>query len=104
MTDIKSKILAIMRGVSCTCLAKTPEIKHHKEECINIVCSLRKNKREVWVKEACEYMVSITGEWEYPEHLEDYCDSLYEYYVLSDSEDDQRTPKDAVDEDMTYWE
>lgn len=62
-----------------------------------------KNKREVWVKEACEYMVNITGEWEY-EHLEDYCDSLYEYYVLSNSEDDQCTPKDAVDEDMTYWD
>lgn len=103
MRDIKSKILAIMRGVSCTCLAKTPEIKHHKEEC-KYRMFFEKNKREVWVKEACEYMVSITGEWEYPEHLEDYCDSLYEYYVLSNSEDDQRTPKDAVDEDMTYWD
>lgn len=99
MIGIKSKILAIMDGVSCTCLTKTPEVKHHKEEC-NYRMFFEKSKREVWVKEACEYMVSLTGDSDF---LEEYCDTLYEDYVLFNSEDDQWTPKDAVDEDMTYW-
>jgi hypothetical protein len=64
-------------------------------------------KREQWVAEANAYLISLTGEWDKPEFSEEYCESLYETYVIDDSGllgEDFWSPKDAVDEDMTYWD
>ena len=62
------------------------------------------NKSE-WVKQAVDYMVSVTGEWDVEGRCEEYCESLYETYVEDNyiGEEDC-TPEYAVDEDMTYWE
>ena len=60
--------------------------------------------KEEWIKEAFTYMVSLTGKWEYPENLTDYCESLHEQYVEQEDSEDYWTPQAAVDEDMTYWD
>lgn len=56
-----------------------------------------------WVREAVQHLNSITGKWDYPEQMVEYCESLYETYVEENPED-PFSPKDAVDEDMTYWD
>lgn len=56
-----------------------------------------------WVESAVHYMRSLTGPWENEDNLKDYCESLYESYV-EDMSDSPCSPKDAVDEDMTYWD
>ena len=56
-----------------------------------------------WVNKAMQYMRRLTGPWENEENLKDYCESLYETYV-EEMGDDPFSPKDAIDEDMTYWE
>lgn len=98
------KIKTIIDGATCTCMTKTPETKYHKPEC-KYRSYMDNMKKEQWVKEAYKHIVSITGEWDYPEACMDYCESLYETYVEDElfGEEDC-TPEFAVDEDMTYWE
>lgn len=59
--------------------------------------------KEKWLDTAYWYMVKLTGPWENKQHLQDYCESLYEDYVEGNL-DDPYTPQEAVDEDMTYWD
>ncbi len=87
---------------ACTCLTKTPDINYHKE-----YCNYKQSQEEImqmqqWVKEAVQYLTSITGKWDYPEQMVEYCESLYEPYVEENPEN-PFNPKDAVDEDITYW-
>ena len=92
---------ATVKGVSCTCLTKTPELRYHKEGCKYRMFM----DKEDWINQANKYLVSLTGEWDNPEDSREYCECLYETYVEEQETDDLKfSPKDAVDEDMTYWD
>lgn len=95
----------------CTCMTKTPLTEYHETGCSyktaleNYHKGENKLNKEQWVKGAYKYLVSITGEWEYPENCLDYCENLYETYVADELFGEKDcTPECAVDEDMTYWE
>lgn len=97
-----AKFKAILAGAKCSCLTKTPEARHHKEDCTYRVF-VEGEKKGKWVKEANDYLTSLTGAWDKPEYSIDYCESLYQSYV-EDMGGDPFSPQDAVDEDMTYWD
>ena len=96
------KFRAVLNGTTCSCLTKASEIKYHKKGC-NYRVFVEEQKRIKWVKDANTYLTSLTGVWDKAEFSLDYCESLYESYV-EDNPDDPFSPKDAVDEDMTYWD
>ena len=57
-------------------------------------------KRIIWILRAAAYLRrKVNCNWEFALH---YAESLYETYVVED--DDDCTPTDAVDEDLTYWD